>query len=181
MRAVYDRWHLGQPDALDRFSGEQAFTVPAPELERDFLHMINDGFVSGSSSRNAEDAIAKYGCSAAPSKHGVAVRLHRLPRASPPATAAAADTELHKAASRVAAHGELLLVIAEAAQQQPLQLLLKSARRASVNNILLVVTDASLADALRSSGVTVVLRDVLPEAPTRPLALQVLMCTQPQV
>ena len=35
MAAVYDRWHLGQKDALERVdSREQKFTVPAPELEK---------------------------------------------------------------------------------------------------------------------------------------------------
>ena len=83
---MYDRWHLGQTDALDRFSeqacypatllpcypatlltdaldcfGEQAWTVPAPQLEGAFLHMINDGFVSGASTVVASAAVDKHG------------------------------------------------------------------------------------------------------------------------
>ena len=54
MRAVFDRWHLGERGALDRFaSGEQAYTVPAPLLEVAFQHSINDGFVSGADMRGA--------------------------------------------------------------------------------------------------------------------------------
>eukprot|EP00966_Prymnesium_polylepis_P279243 6451286-Prymnesium_polylepis.1 len=69
--------------------------------------MLNDGFVSGSSSRNAEDTLSKHGCRPAPSKHGLAVRLHRLPRTS--ATSASsdeADAPLLTAAHKVASHGE---------------------------------------------------------------------------
>ena len=59
MRAVFDRWHLGQAGALDRFArSEQAYTVPAPQLERAFQHSINDGFVSGANLRDASLAIA---------------------------------------------------------------------------------------------------------------------------
>ena len=70
MAAVYDRWHLGQKDALNRFSSEQGFTVPAPTLEADFLHMINDGFVSGANFRDGLAATRKpAGCTPQTSKH----------------------------------------------------------------------------------------------------------------
>ena len=82
MAAVYDRWHLGQKDALGRFSSEQGFTVPAPELEKDFMHMINDGFVSGANLRDASAALTKAGgCKPMPSKHGLTVQLHTRPKA----------------------------------------------------------------------------------------------------
>ena len=95
MAAVYDRWHLNQRDALDRFSGEQAFTVPAPELERTFLHMINDGFVSGANTRDASNALAKGGCSPQRSKHTLAISLHTRPRSA----CADGDALCHAAAS----------------------------------------------------------------------------------
>ena len=82
MAAVYDRWHRGVRDALDRFAAqEQAYTVPAPQLERTFQHSINDGFVSGANMRDATAALAGgHGCKPRPSKHGVKVTLHTLPR-----------------------------------------------------------------------------------------------------
>ena len=116
MRAVFDRWHLGQKDALDRFAKtEQAYTVPAPQLERKFQHNINDGFVSGANLRDASLAIAgAQGCKPRDSKHGVRVALHTLPRTE----ACAPADELCAAAKRVATvtagspAGELVLIMA---------------------------------------------------------------------
>ena len=156
MRAVYDRWHLNQPDALDRFHGEQAFTVPAPQLEQHFLHSINDGFVSGANTQAASAATASGGCAPKPSKHGVTVGLHRLPAALPCVDAdlcAAARKAAGCSAEQCGAGAELLLVVGAAADAPALTFMLKSAARAGVSRkVLVVATDAALAAALRQSG-----------------------------
>ena len=176
MAAVYDRWHLNQRDALDRFSGEQAFTVPAPELERDFLHMINDGFVSGANTRDASNALAKGSCSPQRSKHTLEISLHTRPR-----TACADGDALCHAAASVArvgpSHGpnggggtggtggggkkmeELVVVMGSAAQVEEMRLMLKSARNAKVTALLLILTEQAAADALGN--------DLPPAAPTK--------------
>ena len=147
MRAVFDRWHLGQKDALDRFaSTEQSFTVPAPQLEQSFQHSINDGFVSGANLRDASAAIAApQGCKPRASKHGVRVALHTLPRTE----ACAPADQLCAAARRVAAgspEGELMLIVAGRGDAAPLALLLRSAAAAGVSNLLLVCTEAALCE-----------------------------------
>ena len=143
MRAVYDRWHLNQPDALDRFHGEQAFTVPAPQLEQHFLHSINDGFVSGANTQAASAATASGGCAPKPSKHGVTVGLHRLPAALPCVDAdlcAAARKAAGCSAEQCGAGAELLLVVGAAADAPFARtFMLKSAARAGVSRKVLVV------------------------------------------
>ena len=116
MRAVYDRWHLNQPDALDRFHGEQAFTVPAPQREQHFHHSINEGVVSGANTQ-----------SRLPRSPPAARAPSRASTASPSASTASpprcrVDAELCDAArrpaaapSRVRAGAELLLVVGAAA------------------------------------------------------------------
>ena len=145
-----------QPDALDRFHGEQAFTVPAPQLEQHFLHSINDGFVSGANTQAASAATASGGCAPKPSKHGVTVGLHRLPAALPCVDAdlcAAARKAAGCSAEQCGAGAELLLVVGAAADAPALTFMLKSAARAGVSRkVLVVATDAALAAALRESG-----------------------------
>lgn len=157
MRAVYDRWHLGQKDALDRFTGEQAFTLPAPELEKDFLHSINDGFVGGGSTPAAAAAAAN-GCKPLPSKHGLSLALHALPRTPCPAAATVCAAAAAAAVTpRGGVRPEVLLVMGGSAQLDELTLMLASARRASVANLLLVLTDAEAAAAIAA----------LPDAPRK--------------
>ena len=149
MAAVYDRWHLKQPDALNRFPGEQAFTVPAPELERDFLHMINDGFVSGANTRDASQALVKSGCAPQKSKHGLSIQLHTRSR-----TPCAAGDALCAAAALVAREGpaggipELVVVSGGEAEAEEMRLLLQSTKRTGIKALLLVLTSQAAATAL---------------------------------
>ena len=58
---------------------EPVGVVPAPVLEKDFLHSINDGFVSGSDTRNAIVGARAVKCAPLPSTHDVKVMIHKLP------------------------------------------------------------------------------------------------------
>ena len=138
MAAVFDRWHKGIPDALDAFAkGEPATTVPAPALERDFLHQINDGFVSGSYVHDAQLAARSVDggrtCAPRPSAHGVAVTLHHLPQAECASSKLCAS--VRRAAAKRAADPtdpEILLIIApvgDAKQVQPADGAALSSRR----------------------------------------------------
>jgi len=145
MEAVYNRWHLKEPNALDRFKTEQAFTVPAPTLEADFLHMINDGFVSGANTRDASAATTTAGCKPQASKHGISVSLHTRPL-STNCAGAGTDAALCFAAAAVARRAggrrELILVVADSSQSDELRHLITSAKRTnSAANLLLVLTD----------------------------------------
>ncbi|EOD24246.1 hypothetical protein EMIHUDRAFT_469365 [Emiliania huxleyi CCMP1516] len=154
MDAVYDRWHLGQADALGRFSTEPTAVVPAPELEVNSLHSINDGFVSGSDTRNALAAVKGGGCRPQPSLHGVRVSVAVLPvKACAPADAvcsAASDVAVRRGSSPP----ELLLLVVGSSEAEPARLFLQSASAAGVKNVL-VACDGLVA-ALQGQGVTVV-------------------------
>jgi len=144
MKAVYERWHLQQPDALHRFPDEPTTVTPAPELEKDFLHSINDGFVSGADHRSATEALESSGCKPRPSLHGVAVTLHLVP--SSPCD----GDPLCAAAARLAVPAgepprpEILLVCAGKDDAPALRLLLSSATRAGVTNLLVATSDGEL-------------------------------------
>ena len=160
MTAVYDRWHLGQKDAMNRFKGEQDFTVPAPILEKDFLHQINDGFVSGSNTRDASTALQNApGCKPMKSKHDLKMSLHtrgqaQCDKSDKLCTAAASVARLWTADTTSVETGkphtasELILVMGGMAQVEELKLLLQSAKRASITNLLILLTDKSAHAAL---------------------------------
>ena len=166
MTAVYDRWHLGDKTALDRFRGEQGFTVPAPTLEKDFLHQINDGFVSGSNTRDASAAIASGGCKPKPSKHGLSMNLHARGRVACESSdslcaAAAAVAKLWTSKTtgidgQPVTTSDLVLVVGGSSQVEEIRLLLSSAKRASVSNLLLLLTDQGAHDALGSDAPPIV-------------------------
>mmetsp|Transcript_13323 Transcript_13323/g.36394 ORF Transcript_13323/g.36394 Transcript_13323/m.36394 type:complete len:619 (+) Transcript_13323:44-1900(+) len=150
MDAVYNRWHLGQAQGLEVFSGEPTTVVPAPELEKNFLHSINDGFVSGGDTRNAI-AVLNQGCPVLPSIHGVGVNLHYLAVAeckSGDALCAAA----RRVAQRTNGREEILFVVAELSDTEALRLMLASAAHAGVTNIVVGAADAGLSDALGDTG-----------------------------
>ena len=56
------------------------------DRERDFLHQINDGFVSGANTHDASAALASEGCKPQPSKHKLTMNLHTRPRTQCAAT-----------------------------------------------------------------------------------------------
>lgn len=148
MAAVYDRWHLGQTDALNRPDpSEQGFTVPAPVLEKDFLHMINDGFVSGANTHDAAIASspAEGGCSPKKSKHGLSITLHTRPLAPCAPTdgvcRAALAVAVRPAGAKTGPPELLLVVVPDTEHLGEVRLLLTSAKRSGIANLLLIVGD----------------------------------------
>ena len=159
MSAVYDRWHLGQKDALDRFAGEPTSTQDAPTLEKDFLHMINDGFVSGSNTKDASSAVQDGACRSQPSKHQLQMRLHvrgltecesgdDLCEAAKAVAKLWTGTSLAADGKTMQTSNDLLLVMADGTHVEELKLLLASVKRASITNLLLLFTDKAAYEAL---------------------------------
>ena len=102
--------------------------------------MINDGFVSGSNTRDATAALAKSGCAPQPSKHGLSTSLHMRPRSTCPDALCKAARAVASTSSGAKAP-ELVLVVASSSQLAEVRLLLQSTKRASIGNLLLVVPD----------------------------------------
>ena len=141
---------------------EPVGTVSAVELERDHLHSINDGFVSGGDTRQASEAVSGHGCEPIKSAHGLNIALHVVS----PSPCAAGDALCELATAAAGKHGspplsvnaplartpppppEIILVIGGAGDVGRLRLLLSSARAAMVRNIVLVATDDDLIPSL---------------------------------
>ena len=121
--------------------------------------MINDGFVSGANTKDASAALQNGGCTPQPSKHDLKITLHTIFKRAPCAT----DDALCSAAAAVASEGsrsvngepserplppELAVVMAAQADVEALRVLLQTARRASVTNLLVVVPSQDVLDSL---------------------------------
>jgi hypothetical protein len=151
MDAVYDRWHLNQENALNAFQSEPTTVIPAPALEKNYLHQINDGFVSGGDTRTALEAL-KQGCGPLPSLHSVSVPLHLLPRAECEINDALCSACRAAAKRSPAGREEVMLIVAVASEATALKLLLSSAKRAGMTNLVIAAADPALGAALGDTG-----------------------------
>ena len=100
--------------------------------------------------RDATTAIMNSGCKPKPSKHGLSIKLHLRPTHE-----CAAEDSMCAAAAAVAktssdGRREVIVVSGGAQQAAEMKLLLDSARRAKVTNLLLILTDVGATAALGS-------------------------------